>query len=310
MQQVQAIFKRLYPLEERKPAQVKLAFLFGLIVFLLMYFIQPFGKKPRSEALLLESGYAGLLTFFSILFVFFIVYPLFPKFFKEEKWTIGREAILTLIIIVTIATANALAGHFVWSIPLSASNWVKMIFYTAVIGIAPATVSILLNQARLLRKYRKEVGFINDTLHPVKPEATTEVIIAAEERADVDERKPDVPLLMTIEAENEKDNLVIPADTFLAASSADNYIKVFYRVDDLLKTCILRTTLKKLEENVLPYPAIVRCYRTAIVNIAAVQNLTGSAQGYRLQLACLPDEIPVSRNLNQLIKDKLAAIHP
>ena len=161
-----------------------------------------------------------------------------------------------------------------------------------------------------LKEISKGVGFINDTLHPVKPEPTTEVITAAEERADVDERKPDVPLLMTIEAENEKDNLVIPADTFLAASSADNYIKVFYRVDDLLKTCILRTTLKKLEENVLPYPAIVRCHRTAIVNIAAVQNLTGSAQGYRLQLACLPDEIPVSRNLNQLIKDKLAAIHP
>jgi LytTr DNA-binding domain len=310
MNNVKAILNRLYPLEERKPAQVKLAFLFGLVVFLLMYFVQPFGNKTGSETLLLESSYAGLLTFFSILFVFLGVYPLFPHYFKEENWTVGREAILTLIIIVTIATANTLAGRFTWNIPLSISNWLRMIFYTCLVGIAPATVSILLNQARLLKKYRKEVCLINNRLHeipaPIFPDRTS---LQQKMGYDKDENPEAFPLI-TIQAENVKDNLVIPASTFLAAYSADNYVKVYYQADDLLKSCLLRTTLKKLEENALPFPEIVRCHRTAIVNMTAVKNLTGSAQGYRLQLDGLPDEIPVSRNLNQIIKEKLLAVHP
>ena len=72
MNNVQAMLKRLYPLEERKPAQVKLAFLFGLVVFLLMYLVQPFGKTADAKSLLLNSSYAGVLTFTSILFVFFV----------------------------------------------------------------------------------------------------------------------------------------------------------------------------------------------------------------------------------------------
>jgi len=185
-----------------------------------------------------------------------------------------------------------------------------MIFYTAIVGIAPATVSILLNQARLLKKYRREVSQINNNLHLVKAEPIDKVVSIGEEIRDHNEEKPPDPTLISIEAENEKDNLVIPVHTFLAASSADNYVKVFYLANDQLKTSMLRTTLKKLEENALAFPVLFRCHRTAIVNMAAVETLSGTAQGYRLKVAHLSEEIPVSRNLNQVIKEKLAAIHP
>jgi DNA-binding LytR/AlgR family response regulator len=279
-------------------------------VFLLMFLLQPFGKKADTYALLLDSSYAGLLTFTSLLFVFLIIYPLFPNFFREEKWTIGREAILTLIIIITIASANTLAGSFFWNIRLSVTNWVNMIFYTALVGIAPATVSILLNQARLLKKYRKEADQINLKIHSREAEADPETIAPVEVLDDAVQEKAMSPTQITIEAENEKDNLVIVATTFLAANSADNYVKVFFVENDQLKTCMLRTTLKKLEDNVSAFPQLVRCHRTAIVNMTFVENLTGTAQGYRLKVTRLSEEIPVSRNLNQVIKEKLAAIHP
>ena len=309
MTKVEDIINRLYPLEDRRPAQIKLAFLFGMVVFLLMYFLQPFGKTPDGQAVLMNSSYAGLLTFLSILFVYFVLYPLFPLFFKEAKWTIGREVVLTLIIIVTIASANIMAGRFFWNIPLSITNWLRTIFYTAIVGIAPATLSILLNQARLLKKYRKEVGQINHNLHSVSPDILIK-FSDLQEKIELDGGMAVSNNILTIEAENEKDNLVIPIDSFLAASSADNYVKVFYWQLDHLKTSIIRTTLKKLEENTKPFPILFRCHRTAIVNMAAVQNLTGSAQGYRLNILHLPDAIPVSRNLNHVIKEKLASIHP
>jgi LytTr DNA-binding domain len=308
-----AIFAKPYPLEERKPAQIKLALLFGLVVFLFLFLVRPFGNMAGTKAILMNCTIAGLLTFGTITFDFLVLFPLFPQFFKEEKWTIGREVIWTLIIIVSIATANVLVGSFFWGNTVSFLNWLRMIFYTGIIAIAPATISILINQARLLKKYRKEVQVINEHLPapvlPVPAKETLAVNKTVAETKAVNDSKEN-PSFITIEAENEKDNLCICAADFLAATSADNYVKVFYIENEKLKTAILRTTLKKLEDNTAALPNFFRCHRTAVVNLAAVQNVSGTAQGYRLHLVSLPEAIPVSRNLNATVKAKLAAIRP
>jgi len=310
MRTIQAILNKPYPLEERKQAQLKLAFIFGVVVFIFLFLLKPFGYTQNTVGALLECGVSGLITFATIAFDFLVIFPLFPGYFKEEKWTIGREIILTLIIIATIGTANIVMGSIFWGNTLSIANWLTMIFYTAIIGIVPATISILINQARLLKKYRKEVQGINGTLHAINTALVKEPILIKEAVIEQTTLNEANPFYITIEAENEKDNLRIEAKSFLAASSADNYVKVFYLENDQIKNAMLRTTLKKLEENALPFPELFRCHRTAIINMAAVESLTGSAQGYRLQLMGLPEEIPVSRNLNQVIKEKLAAIHP
>jgi len=310
MNQTMAIFGRLYPLEERKLAQSKLALVFGLVVFAVLFVLNPF--ENSRDTLLSNSAYAGLLTFVSIVFDFWVLFALFPQFFKEEKWTIGREIIFTFIIICTIGTFNILAGRLVWGTPLSVANWLRMIFYTAVIGIAPATASILINQARLLKKYRREVTIINDQMLPVLAKTATEILPLPKkiDAATTPIKELNLPEFITIEAENEKDKLTIPAACLIAATSADNYVKVFYLQNEQLKTAMLRTTLKKLEENVASTPSFFRCHRTAVVNLNAVENVTGTAQGYRLQFQHLSEEIPVSRNLNAVIKDRLAAIRP
>jgi DNA-binding LytR/AlgR family response regulator len=310
MNTIAATLNKSYPLEERKTAQLKLAFVFGIIVFLLLFLFNPFGAK---RDILLNAVYAGALTFIAIVFNFLVLFPLFPQFFKEEKWTIGREIIFTLIIVITIGSFNIIAGQIFWGIPLSVSNWLRMIFYTGIIGIAPATFSILINQARLLKKYRQQANQINKALHQQPAELIQNATVLTAHVNIIAEEKP-VPNLSTavinIATENEKDNLIIPATHFLAAVSADNYVKIFYSEAEKLKTVILRTTLKKVEATTASFPDFVRCHRTAIVNIAAVENLSGTAQGYRLHLTHLPEPIPVSRNLNQVIKEKLAAIRP
>ena len=295
-----------YPLEERKPVQIKLAFIFGLVVFLLMYFVKPFGFNGTQQQLFYNSLFAGATTTLAICFNFLLLFPLFPNFFKEERWTIGREIIFTLIIITTIASFNVLAAKIIYGEALSLISWLRMIFYTGVIGIAPAIISILLNQTRLLKKYRKEAANLNEQL----PHHITEnIIVEKEELIPIN-----VPVentndrLLTIEAENEKENLTILPSAFLAATSADNYVKVYYLKNEKLVTTIIRTTLKKVAENTAGFSSLYRCHRTAVVNLAAVQIVVGTAQGYRLQLSFLQEEVPVSRNLNKEVREKLAAI--
>jgi LytTr DNA-binding domain len=314
MTKLQSILHKPYPLEERKLAQIKLAFIFASVVFLFLFLLRPFGDSPNFNQVLLNSAIAGLLTFTAIIFDFFVLFPLFPQFFKEEKWTIFREIIFTIIIITTIATFNVVAGVFLWNGSFSFTNWLSMIFYTAVIGIAPATVSILINQARLLKKYRNEVIIINENLpaHSNPKEVIVVTVPKLETENSVEEPKIEttfhLPTNITLQAENEKDNLTILYTAFLAATSADNYVKIFYQENERLKTAIIRSTLKRVEENTAAFPQFFRCHRTAIVNMSLVQSVNGSAQGYRLQLPLLQEEIPVSRNLNQVVKEKLAAI--
>lgn len=299
-----------YPLEERKPVQIKLALIFGLIVFMLMYFVKPFGFSGTQRQLLINSLFAGATTALAICFDFLLLFPLFPQFFKEEKWTIGREIIFTLIIITTIASFNVLAAKIIYGDELSLMGWLRMIFYTGVIGIAPATVSILLNQTRLLKKYRTEADNLNQQLlHNIKENVVLETRELQEAVLPMEQPiENNAADFMTIEAENEKENLTILAANFLAATSADNYVKVYYVKNEKPVSAILRTTLKRVAEDTTRFPSFYRCHRTALVNLRAVQNVVGTAQGYRLQLSFLQEEIPVSRNLNKEVQEKLAAI--
>lgn len=323
---LKAILLKPYPLEERKPAQIKLAAIFSIVVFLFLLLLKPFGNHANVRSVVSNSAIAGLLTFTAILIDFWLLFPLFPLFFKEEKWTVGKEIIFTFIIITTIATINILAGVFIWNTTFSFKNWLNMVLATSIIGIAPATVSILINQARLLKKYRNEVAIINENLPSQTAELkgetiSSETLDSFQEVQLTAKADPNISITnenvgtanfiqtyITLQAENEKDNFSILYTSFLAATSADNYVKVFYQEDNKLKTAIIRTTLKRIEENTAAFPQFFRCHRTAIVNMDLVKTVNGSAQGYRLQLPLLQEEIPVSRNLNQVVKEKLAAI--
>lgn len=310
MNKILLYLNKPYPLEERKSAQIKLALVFGLVVFMLMYFVKPFGFSGTQQQLLINSVFAGATTALAICFDFMVLFPLFPLFFKEEKWTIGREIIFTLIIITTIASFNVLAAKIIYGDALSLVGWLKMIFYTGVIGITPATISILLNQTRLLKKYRKEAANLNLQL----PHHATENAVFENREIPQAILEIEQPLenteadFVTIEADNQKENLTIFHADFLAATSADNYVKVYYVKNEKPVSTILRTTLKKVAEHTSAFPSFYRCHRTALVNLAAVQNVVGTAQGYRLQLSFLQEEIPVSRNLNKEVKERLAAL--
>jgi hypothetical protein len=149
-----SLLKKSYPLEENRKKQIQLSFIFGAIIFLVLFIFQPFGNsdtvvlfKYKIGAKIIYSLLGGLITAIVLCFDFIFFFAIFPSYFTEEKWTVGREIIWTLIIITTIATANFLVNVVFFHTRLSFFSWLNMVLYTAIIGIVPATVSILLNQA-------------------------------------------------------------------------------------------------------------------------------------------------------------------
>lgn len=329
MRRILSLLNKPYPLSEERGAQIKTAAVLGLVVFLFLFIIRPFNMGDTMKEALQSCALAGVIVFGVVMFHVLVLFRLFPRFFREEKWTIGRELLWTPLIIVSIAFANMGVTALMGSFPFSLKNVLTVIGYTAMVGVAPASASILINQMRLLRRYRKAAAQLSLQLHHGDREegalltgstgSLTAIGSLPANKTDQGSLGKDVPggagvtgsiadavpSLIYFTADNGKDEIsAMPAD-LLAVTSADNYCKLFMREGNAVKSCMLRISLKKVEMTLTGHAYFWRCHRTAIVNLAAVNEVSGTAQGYRLHVANLSDTIPVSRSLNAELKKRL-----
>ena len=59
---------------------------------------------------------------------------------------------------------------------------------------------------------------------------------------------------------------------------------------------LIRITLKELEEQLKPISSIFKTHRSYLVNLNAIQSISGNAQGYQLLLKNCSIIVPVSRS--------------
>ena len=180
-----------------------------------------------------------------------------------------------------------LLAHFTWKTPLTPRSFLVWQGLTFAVGIFPTLIGASIGQMRLSKKYMTEAAQLSR--HAPSPQAVShrEVILAGD---------------------NQNETLRLDAAQIAWLSAADNYVQVFYFENDVLKSRMLRATLKKMEETLSDSPQFFRCHRTYVVNLEKVTEVSGNAQGYRLHIAGADNTVPVSRNLNDAIRQKLAAI--
>ena len=204
-----------------------------------------------------------------------------PKWFKtwhsEQNWTVGREILWSLFIIITITFGNLFYGQLVLGTGFSLENLVRWFFVTTSIGIIPSTIVTLVNYNILLRKH----ATTNFQVSPILPAQS-----AAE---------------LTLIAENQKDAHTISVANLLFIESADNYSEVVSWQIDKAQKILLRSSLGRLEEQIVEQPNVVRCHRSYIVNLTQVIGVSGNAQGYKLTLKNGVFSVPVSRRYAGLV---------
>lgn len=105
------------------------------------------------------------------------------------------------------------------------------------------------------------------------------------------------PQKLMIPFKDEKGTLRIsikPTD-LLYLQGSDNYVTLYYNTQSKPSKFLLRTTLKKLEED-LSDISILRCHRSYMVNIEKVKLVRKDKDGLILELDTLPPiDIPVSK---------------
>ena len=263
-----------YPREQRNPRRWLLTSAgAGFFVALFLLVFQPFGtaqwNEPSKPYIL--AGY-GLVTFACLAGVGWVFPIIFRDFFEEKNWTVGREIAWTLFVIVFIAFGNMLYSQ--WTMGNGFGHVLLWLGITAAVGVIPATIITLLNYNKLLRKYAGG--------HLVAKIREPEVNPAA------------APAGIIFTAENEKDSLTVGVEELLFIESADNYSEVVFLQNDKVEKVLLRGSLSRFEEQA-HHPDVVRCHRSYVVNLRQVENISGNAQGYKLQLRNCPSPVPVAR---------------
>jgi DNA-binding LytR/AlgR family response regulator len=291
------ILKQPFPINTQLHRKLIVSACFGVFITVFLLLFKPFQLDRLERSLFITSSIAyGATVFVCISIMTTLVPLLFPGFFKEERWTVGKEIVYTTSIMFFIGLANYVLSHFLVGSSLRFSNILQFQFITVSIGIFPITIFILIQQNRQLKRYSSEARSLQQKIVERKDPVSEKKIIQ-EEAVD--------PAIITIKGDYQKEELAIPPDRLLYITTANNYVKAYYLEKDKVVYSILRITMKRVEDVLLQNQHFFRCHRAYLINLAQVKEVVGNAQGYKVKLHGVEEMIPVSRGLNAEFSDKL-----
>ena len=105
--------------------------------------------------------------------------------------------------------------------------------------------------------------------------------------------KPAEKRLIIFKDENGKIKFSVLPKDLLLLESTDNYVSVFYILENKVQRKLLRNTLKNMEE-MLKENSIIRCHRSFMVNPAKVEFMQKKGKKLKLKLNHFDKPIPVS----------------
>jgi LytTr DNA-binding domain len=300
------ILQQPFPSQKNTKQTVAMGLIAGFFVFAIFYFIKPFGldKLSSSKAAFIGLQYA-LVTIFTSLGVNLIMPFLFPNLFNEKHWKVWHEIIFLVTLILTIALGNIFLTGYLFNVKLTVTFIFTLVKYTLAIGIIPILLSVLLKQQSLLSKYSNEAKLIEQSLILQKENQINDVEIKIDEQT--------IPLILPtftllIKGINATEKLELITNQFLYAEASDNYTNIFFLENELLQKVLFRLPLKNLEAQMACEETFFRCHKSFLVNLTQVAHISGNAQGYKLHLQNSTMEIPVSRTLNTIIKEKFDSL--
>ena len=250
---------------------------FGAFVFFFLIIFKPFGLQALSGKVLITvtSGYGLVTTGYLMIHSIIMATVL-----HEKNWTVGKEIINTLIIIAMIGLCNYLY-HSIYSYQnLILIELAEFQLETLLVSFLPISFITLLRQNILLKRHIKEAEEIN-------------------RRKDCRFSDNRDDKLVTISAQNPRNDFSCNCNDILFFHALDNYVIIHFIKDSSYIKEIIRTTLKKTKEDLNEYPNFYHCHKSYIVNLDKVINVSGNAQGLKLHFDYINEIIPVSRQLHQ-----------
>jgi len=222
---------------------------------------------------------------FLILLADMLVWPaVFPGFFNEKKWNVAKGIGFQFWHIISIGAANLLYAALVGEKEIRLLAIPGYLLQALAVGFFPITIGIFSIQSILEKKYAESTRRLNDN------------ILALEGRTAEPEKNPEI---VAFSSEGGKEEIEIRLQDLLFIKSADNYVEIYRTENDQIKRIFLRSSLKRIEQDLKDHPFLFKCHRAFLVNIKNLSRVAGNSQGYQLIFKGIEYAIPVSRHTSK-----------
>ncbi len=284
------VLKKPYPFYIPFSRSIRLLIIFSAIVPVFLIVFQPFGiSKSNCEWLTMVLAGMSVPIFITLAINFYGVARLFPTFFNEQSWSIGKEAVWSLWNFFTITFVTSVYWILVPVCVSSSIEWAEQLLRAFLIGLIPGIICIYFNYSRALKRKLKKAERLNSDL---------KAKVSYYEHGK-----------LNLIGENNIETISLSTDSLLMIQSQDNYSKVMFDNDGKNDSKLIRSSLKQLEDQI-DYPFIVRCHRSFIVNLAKVEEVSGNARDFKVKLKNYPEWIPISREAYKNITSLFAEFRP
>ncbi len=270
-----------YPFNNDLRHNTKIIFFISIGVFMFLFLFQPLqiDELATRDKYFLVFG-LGVITFLSLSLNLLILPSLFPRILNGSSWNVKKEILWDVWILFSVCV-----GYFLYYKALGIMEFgFSMIIKLILIAIVPISVLIVLNRNRLLRSHLKSANELN---------------IKLKENKSIPDK------LVHFVSDYQKDNLSIKVSLIIFIRSANNYIELFWKENQEVKSQMVRLSLTKAEDILKDDKFIFKCHRSYMVNINYIDKIEGSSQGYRLYFEKVDFPVPVSKiyvhKLNELI---------
>lgn len=277
------ILSKEYPAPRPVSKSLIIAVLSGLFITLFLIYFQPFNLHLNTDGnKVFHMSFFGCITTF-VLLVFLFVFPLLlPNLFSDKNWKLGYQMILNMSIIIVIAFFNSIYSNYMNSIPFGWDNYWLILSRTFVLGILPIAfitfvdyyqkVKYSLNLATNILKNKKEIlKDSKEITHQISTDLKNETFSFSE-------------------------------NDFNYAIADTNYTDIYILDENTLKKVTYRVTLSSFETQLKESSSLKRCHRSHLVNLKKVKDISGNAQGLKLELINQSEMVPVSRKYIPIVK--------
>jgi len=272
------ILNRKYPFKQSQH-WLRDGFIYGLMIWAILYLLQPFGLSMYQGNKFLISAAFGLITAVCYVLYGYTVMRHLPKLVKTLRVWHDGAAVLGLILFIAIC--NFMLLVLLFDLPVTLRLFMQFLWWTLIIGVVITASSIGIEYNRYL-KHQMEALLNNTT----------------EDQRDI---------TITIHDQNVRGNdLKLPINNLLYIEAKKNNVAVCYLNDSKPTTIELHSTLSAAIDELCKYDNIFQCHRSFVVNVNNITQAKGNSNGYQLRLKNSSCSIPVSRQYVPRLKDFIA----
>jgi DNA-binding LytR/AlgR family response regulator len=257
----------------------------GLVTFLILGVYAPFGLSEIEDNWRWNVVAAiAAVTSFSIWGMVMLLRTIVSQDYLDEKWTLGKEILLILSVLLLICllvfTAFVFLGFYDQPI---FEVFKDVVLKTFLASILPVVILVLMEQFFEQRKQLEKIKFLAANSAKGGLRIQTDFI------------RTDSNQVIILENDNRKPLAKLKSEELVLFRSEGNYLEVFHlSKEKTLQKTLIRNTLKTYLER-LPDGDFFHAHKRFLVNRHYIQELRGNARNYEIRLDYFPEWVPVSR---------------